>query len=417
MLGPSTRNRPMNEALSIHWNEARRHEAAGDVAAARAAYEALLALQPMQVVPRLRLSRFAQLSDRYIESRSHALEAARIAADGRVGKDAGFISLRLLAFAEYTEVARLVESLDWSDEEVLKQSAVLAQHLWLAGRHEQALRFLDAVGLRVRPNPQLSGTRANVLRSLGRLDEATGYYEHALRLNPDDAYLHRSLAYHQPSAVAGARLPGIRAALARPRAEPVERAQLLYALFKELDDQGDAGGAWEALAEGSAILRHASGHDRAAEARQFESVRSMDVASATPGSRDPEGQVPIFIVGMPRTGTTLLERILGNRPDAVALGERNDFDAAISLASDHFYRGGLHETDWRKLERMDCRDAGAIYLGRVAPADVQCRFFIDKNPQNFFNIGLILRALPHARILCLRRDPMDACFSNLKEVF
>jgi hypothetical protein len=69
------------------------------------------------------------------------------------------------------------------------------------------------------------------------------------------------------------------------------------------------------------------------------------------------------------------------------------------------------------LRTMDYRKAGALYLQRISSSVRGDGFFIDKNPQNFFNIGLILRALPQARILCLRRDPMDACFSNLKEMF
>ena len=84
------------------------------------------------------------------------------------------VSLRLLAFAEDAEIVRLIQSMDWSHVEVLRQAAVLAQHLWLVDRHELALEFLAHAAARVRPDPLLCHTRANVLRSLGRLDEATG---------------------------------------------------------------------------------------------------------------------------------------------------------------------------------------------------------------------------------------------------
>jgi hypothetical protein len=169
---------------------------------------------------------------------------------------------------------------------------------------------------------------------------------------------------------------------------------------------------------GAGIMRGRLGHDVAHEAGQLARLKAFHGESIETGRGEPEGRsVPIFIVGMPRTGTTLLDRILGNHPWVMSLGERNDFDAAISEASDHFFPGSLAETGWDKLRAMDPRKAGALYLQRLSPLLHGDRFFIDKNPQNFFNIGLILRALPHARILCLRRDPMDACFSNLKEMF
>jgi tetratricopeptide (TPR) repeat protein len=408
----------MNEALSAHWNEARRHEAAGDIPAAKAAYEAMLAIEPMLVVPQLRLSRFAQVADRYVDAHAHALHASRIASVTGATKSIGFVTLRLLSFAEDAEVARLIQGLDWSNVEVLKQAAVLAQHLWLVGRHQQALDFLTHAGTRVRPDARLSYTRANVLRSLGQLDEATEHYEYALQLSPHDPYVHWSLAYHQTAEPAGARVPRIRVAQRQHPADSLAQAHLFYALFKELDGMGETEAAWNALQQGAALVRAKVRHDPEGEAGQFECLRRLVPSTLTSTAHvNQQGPVPIFIVGMPRTGTTLLDRVLGNHPDIVSLGERNDFDAAISEASDHFYKGGLHERKWKKMEAMDLAKAGAFYLERLASMAGDRRFFIDKNPQNFYSIGLILRALPQARILCLRRDPMDACFSNLKELF
>ncbi|RZA36815.1 MAG: tetratricopeptide repeat protein [Lysobacteraceae bacterium] len=408
----------MKEALSFHWKAALRHEAAGDLPAAKAAYEAMLDIEPLQVVPQLRLSRFAQIEDRYLASRAHALRASRTASATRATKDVGFVSLRLLAFAEEAEVGRLIKSLDWTDVEVLKQAAVLAQHLWLTGHHEEALAFLTRVGAKVRPSHLLSHTRANVLRSLGRLQEATEHYEYALQLNPHDANTHRALAYHQQSIPPGARVERVRAAQRHHPADSSEQAHLCYALFKELDGVGDIPGAWAALTRGAGLVQQRLDHDPLVEARQFERLTQASPTPLTGTLPDYQGTAtPIFIVGMPRTGTTLLDRILGNRTDVVSVGERNDFAASVSEASDHFFVGGLSESRWEKLEGMDFQRAGSIYLARLGELVGDRRFFIDKNPQNFFNIGLILRALPHARILCLQRDPMDTCFSNLKELF
>ncbi|MEO8365603.1 MAG: sulfotransferase [Pseudoxanthomonas sp.] len=408
----------MKEELLLHWNSARRHEATGDVRAAKAEYEAMLAIEPMQVIPQLRLSRFAQMSDRYVASRTHALDASRIATTAHISRDAGFISLRLLAFAENAEVARLIGAMDDSDPEVLKQSAVFAQHLWLVGEYDRALEFLTRISARVRPSHLLSYTRANVLRSLGKLEEASEHYEYALRLSPYYADAHWSLAYHQPAATPGERIPRIRAAANQYPADSLEQVRLCFALFKELEGVGDTVAAWDALMQGAGIMRGRVAHDIAHEAKQLSQLKAFHADSIASSRAQVDGQpVPIFIVGLPRTGTTLLDRILGNHPRVVSLGERNDFDAAISQASDHFFPGSLAETRWDKLRALDPRKAGLLYMQRVSPFAQGNGFFIDKNPQNFFNIGHILKALPQARILCLRRDPMDACFSNLKELF
>lgn len=408
----------MNGALQRRWNEANQHEAVRNLPAARASYEAMLAIEPNLVAPHLRLARLAQLADRYVDSRFHALQAARICAEIQDAKAVGFVSLRLLAFAEDAEIVRLVRAMAWSDEEVLRQAAVLAQHLWLVDQHELALEFLAHAASRARPDPLLCYTRANVLRSLGRLDEATDYYEYALRLDPDNAYVHRTLAFHQVAKPAGSRVPRIEAACRQHAEASPERAQLRYALFKELDDAGQTTAAWMALQEGAAMVRRTLRHDPAEEERAFERLaQSCPWPMPMRADHATSGPVPIFIVGMPRTGTTLLDRVLGNHPEVVSLGERNDMEAAISEVSDHFYPGGLRESRWEKLQGIDPVAVGARYLERLAPMIGGSRCFIDKNPRNFFNAGLILRALPQARIVCLRRDPMDACFSNLKELF
>ncbi|MFT3668999.1 MAG: sulfotransferase [Pseudoxanthomonas sp.] len=408
----------MNPALQRHWNDANHHEAAADLPAARACYEAMLAIAPRMVGPHLRLSRLAQIDDRYIDARNHALQAGRICADAQDAKSVGFVSLRLLAFAEDAEIVRLIRSMDWSDREVLQQAAVLAQHLWLVGQHALALDFLTHAGARVKPNALLCYTRGNVLRSLGRLDEATEHYEYALRLNPSDAYVHRTLAYHQAARTPGTRVPRVEAALRQHVDGSPERAQLHYALFKELDAADQRESAWAALEAGAALVRRTLRHDRDEEARGFERLlHSSPWGRSSPVGAGSAGPIPIFIVGMPRTGTTLLDRVLGNHPQVMSLGERNDFDAATSEVSDHFYKGGLKESRWEKLQGLDPAKVGARYLERLAPMIAGRDYFIDKNPQNFFNVGMILRALPEARIICVRRDPMDACFSNLKELF
>jgi hypothetical protein len=127
--------------------------------------------------------------------------------------------------------------------------------------------------------------------------------------------------------------------------------------------------------------------------------------------------VPVFIVGMPRTGTTVLERILGNHSRFASGGELNAFATSVAMALDRPYGAPPSAAQVRAAAGVDPAEVGAAYLARTARLAGGRSHLVDKNPLNLANAGLIARALPQARILCLLRDPMDACFSNFKELF
>ncbi|WP_372016758.1 tetratricopeptide repeat-containing sulfotransferase family protein [Pseudoxanthomonas sp. 10H] len=396
------------------WQHAQRAEAVGDRAGARACYEAILAAVPGHVPAHLRMSRLEQLADRYRAAHGHAVAAADAIASGAYANLAGYAGARLLEFAEEPRLARLVTALDPDDPEVVRQSPVLSQQLWLCGEHEAALRFLAGVERHAPKHPLLEFTRANVLRYLGRMDEAERHYEACLANAPSLADAHLALSSHRRAQPAHARIPRLQAALEAATGDG-DREQLLYALFREHDAAGDTDAAWQALARGATLARSRRHHDPRQERARAEALMQLD---CTPG-RDgqvPAGPCPVFIVGMPRTGTTVLERILGNHPHVRCLGERNDLAAATSEVTGRFLAGRpadalLHDAG------MDVAAVGRRYLARLAPLAGNAGYMVDKNPLNLFSIPLILRALPGARILCLRREPMDACFSSLKELF
>jgi tetratricopeptide (TPR) repeat protein len=405
------------EQLQDDWNRAQALEAAGALDGARALYAALLASSPRQVMVQLRLSGLEQAAGRYRASRQHALDAATITAESRRWEALPYVTLRLLAFDERARVQRLVLDADWTHPQVLAQSPSLSQHLSLCGYDEEALRLVDAASSRTRPNHLLEYSRANSLRNLGRLEEATAAYERCIALAPGFPYAHWSLAYHAPAATGPSRVPHIREALRAIRPQDLAaRAHLHFALFKELDAVGEAEAAWTEWQSGAQLMRTMQPHDAAAEAAGLAATanaarhRSADATGS-------DARVPIFIVGMPRTGTTVLERILGGHPDVADAGELNDFQHAASLACDRFLSLPFRADDVATLASADVRAIGRTYLERTARHYGPRACLIDKNPQNFFAAGLIAEALPQARILCLIREPADACFSNLKELF
>jgi hypothetical protein len=132
---------------------------------------------------------------------------------------------------------------------------------------------------------------------------------------------------------------------------------------------------------------------------------------------DAAAPIPIFIVGMHRSGTTLLEQLLQGHHDVRGLGELYDFTCQMREATDHHCRGVIDLTIVQRAAHVDFSSVGAGYLQGLAWRLGAERFFTDKLPSNFLNVGFICRALPQARILHMRRDAMEACFSNLRELF
>ncbi|KRG39865.1 hypothetical protein ARC20_13440 [Stenotrophomonas panacihumi] len=406
----------MQDRLDQLWREGQAHESKADHQAAGEAYAAILALHPQHVPALLRLSRFAQERNAYPQAHQYALRAADAVRLGGSKRLLAYVTLRLLDFAEEAEVASTILGADWRDADVLRQSPSLAQHLWLAGRYEDAQRLLDAVEPQTGAHPLLRFTRGQLAQYLGDMDGAATHYESALALAPHLPDVHWAIAKLRPTG-APARVTRLRRALAAT-ADDHARAQLDYALFHELDAADEREAAWAALVDGAARMHRL--HPDALQAVRHARAERLMASDWAPAAQAPAASQPrpIFILGLPRSGTTLLDRMLGNHGWVSSVGERNDLIAAASEGAGQFFPGLCHVEDpLAFLAKQNLPAIGHAYqqrLRRAAPATAAA---IDKHPRNLFELPLILGALPQARIVCVRRDPMDVAFSNLKELF
>lgn len=409
----------MQDDISTLLRQAQALHASGQLVDAEAGYALVLARDPDNVLAHLRLSELLQSSGRFRAARTSALAAESAVRKTRRWDGLPFVTMQLLGFEERDLVKRAILAADWSQPEILRHSPVLSQHLWLCDAFDDALRLIQQASARVAPSPLLSYSRASALRFAGRRDEATAELEHCIALAPNHPQAHWTLAFHQKSNPPGIRVDRIRRAKAALPASDPGQVFLDYALFKELDDADDAAGAWQCLERGMRAKRAEIRYDPSVQSAAIDEIirrAARGGVEAARGAPADEHQ-SLFVVGLPRTGTTLLEQILANHLDVASGGELGDFTQAIDWEVDAFVGSPPSPESQALFDGINPGALGARYLARTAAAAGGKVFLVDKNPSNLYHAAAIARALPSARILCLVRDPMDACFSNLKALF
>lgn len=293
-----------------------------------------------------------------------------------------------------------------------------------ASDQERALAaFEQAVALA--PNePHFAFNRATVLRFLGDVEGAERDYDRVIRQKPQDyeAYLNRSeLRVQSPDHNHTAELE------AQLVQAPTWQGQaaLRYALAKEYEDLGQFERSFEHLARGARVRREHLRYDVATDVATADWIIEAHPgspaggrAASALGGAGYAGDAPIFIVGLPRSGSTLIERILGSHSTLRAAGELPHFALAVVAAISEKNAGPLSREELvRRSAGIDFSRLGRDYLARVRAAGVTAERFTDKMPLNYLYCGLIQRALPQARIVHVRRRPMAACYAIFKTLF
>jgi len=254
----------------------------------------------------------------------------------------------------------------------------------------------------------------------GDMPQARFALSACLAIDPDFAQAHWVLSsLPDEVAVNDADAPArIRASLARTQPGSVNEAYLQFALYNALHALGRFGEAWDALERGCELRQAQVPHDPRAMEALFASLESLYTPEFLRAVDANDGDyTPIFIVGMHRSGTTLLERMLGGHPLVADGGESYAFTAQLDFAADHKTMGALDATT---LQRGASADFAAIGTGFLEASRWRARgkpFLTEKLPANLLNAGLVAKALPQAKLIRVVRDPMDTCFSNLRTFF
>lgn len=291
------------------------------------------------------------------------------------------------------------------------------------GANEDAVAIFDEV-LEASPSQsKILVMRGHALKTSGRFDQAIESYQRAYRVDANHGDAFWSLANTKVYAFSDAEIAHMQRHEASASISANDRAHMCFALGKAFEDRDDFESSFKYYALGNELKQVEAKHRPArlklrVEAQIEVCTAELFAARAGLGCQAPD---PIFVVGLPRAGSTLLEQILASHsmvdgtlelPHIVSLANRLRGRAPVEADSGPPYPRILGELDEDYFHKF-----GEQYIADTQPFRAGAARFIDKMPNNFFHIGLIRLILPNAKIIDARRHPMACCFSGFKQLF
>ena len=298
-------------------------------------------------------------------------------------------------------------------------------HIWLAtataaaGNHVDAVGFFDKA-LEFAPNHvgAMCG-KGNAYRTIGDQDGAIAAYRSSIEANPLHAEAYWSLANLKTFRFEDQEVDDMLALVGDERIPPVGQVQLNNALGLEFDGRKEYDRAFEFIDCGNKLRREQEYYDRVMNEEKTD--LSLEVFTpqffadnAGHGHPDP---APIFIVGLPRSGSTLLEQILSSHSKVDGTHELFDFDKTIRADPNLSAPPARYPTSVANIGADDFKRLGSEYMERTRRHRGDRPFFTDKNPNNFVHVGLLNLILPNAKIINAARHPLDSCFGSYKQLF
>ncbi len=394
------------------------HHGAGRLEDAEREYRAIVRDNPQNVDAVRLLGRIAMAAGRLADAERLFRRATTLAPDfvgalvdlGRVLKEQNYFEEAIECFERIAEL-----------EPQSPQG-----HFLLAGTLAASARTAEAIeayrrALALAPDfPGALLGLGHTLKTMGRQDEAVAAYRRCIELRPDNGESYWSLANLKTYRLHDGDIAAMRASLAKEGLSDQSAVNFRFALAKALEDRGDYAAAWEHYREGNARQRMLEKYDPVQTEDTNEAIRRVFTPElladkAGGGCDDP---APIFIVGLPRSGSTLLEQILASHSEVEGTSELPYLGRVAASLNRNRADGVNYPQAVRELGGPHLAALGEDYL-RLAGLHRQegTPRFIDKMPNNFPNIGLLHLILPRAKIIDARRHPLDSCLSCFRQLF
>jgi len=289
------------------------------------------------------------------------------------------------------------------------------------GKHARAIELYRELLLGMSGDAELHLSIAHAQKTLGQSQEAIDSYRRAAACRPDFGDAYWSLANLKTYRFTDDELARMRAAESSPTTGAVDRYHLCFALGKALEDRGEYAESFRYYELGNALKRTESKYRAELvenNTRQQIEVCTREFFATRQAVGSPDGS-PIFIVGLPRSGSTLLEQILASHSQVEGTQELANIQQIVAKlrGRDPDPNNPRYPRILAQLQSEDFQKLGEEYLAGTRIYRTNKPHFIDKMPNNFRHVGLIHLILPNARIIDARREPMACCFSNLKQLF
>jgi tetratricopeptide (TPR) repeat protein len=324
---------------------------------------------------------------------------------------ASLVTLNLQAQA--LEAADQAAAFDPKDALTLDSLGVIYSRI---GAYDQAYALFKRA---VEIEPANTGYLYNLgygAQYLGDLDAARAAYKRILALDPNFERAYLAWVEITPQ-VREANYTKVLIDLFQNAWNSAERRLAIgHALAKTYEDIGEYDEAMDWLERAKSGWLKASGYSFAKDQEIFAAAWDTVTEAATPTGGF-SSEEPIFVVGLPRTGTTLVERILSSHPEVTSAGELMNFPMLVKRGTGTTTPTLMDPETLEAATKLDFTGLGAAYVKSTRPMTGVTARFIDKLPFNFLYAGLIHRALPQAKIVCLKREPMDAVLSNYRQMF
>jgi tetratricopeptide (TPR) repeat protein len=290
------------------------------------------------------------------------------------------------------------------------------------GSYEEAIGIYEQVLARLPAQPKVWMSYGHLLKTVGRRDDSIAAYRRALQLSPALGEVWWSLANLKTVRLGADDIAAMEAALKAPVLSEEDRFHLHFALGKALEDAAEAERAFGHYQSGNHLRRAGIRYD----ADETDKTVGRAITLFTPeflAAREEAGcpaPDPIFILGMPRAGSTLIEQILASHPAIEGTMELPDMPAIAARLGERRSKAdpSLYPECLASMPAKALCTLGQEYLSRThVQRKTDKPFFIDKLPNNWVHVGLIRLILPNARIIDARRHPLACCFSNFKQHF
>lgn len=265
-------------------------------------------------------------------------------------------------------------------------------------------------------DPESHYKLSGIYRDLGRLDEATACLHTTLKLAPRHTRAYRQLVRSRKQNELTRELKTMQSLYDEPSCLPSDRIHLAFGLGKAFDDLEQYDDAFAYYREGNRLKRDSLEFSLDDAKMYFEALRLAFEQAQDRPDPSPDGPLPIFIVGMPRSGTTLIEQILAGHPDVYAAGELTDLHDVVNTVCRE--NGGAFPAASATFDSMTLEKCAELYRERLRLRPLgNAKRVTDKLPHNFELVGLISKAFPTASIIHVKRDPVATCFSIYTNLF